>query len=184
MNAANVRALAAPILLVPGIGNSGPEHWQSRWQAGAPNYHRVEQRDWDHPVRAEWASALEQAVARAGSDTRLVAHSLGCLLVAHWLQTTRLRIAGALLVAVPDPAGAAFPREAVGFAPVPRTRFACPGIVVASRNDPYGTLDFARGCAQAWGSRFVDIGDAGHINAASGLGDWAAGHELLGELVS
>ncbi|HET7812567.1 MAG TPA: alpha/beta hydrolase, partial [Steroidobacteraceae bacterium] len=59
----------------------------------------------------------------------------------------------------------------------------CPSIVVASRNDPYGTLDFARGCAQAWGSRFVDIGDAGHINAASGLGDWAAGHELLGELV-
>ena len=184
MNAVTVHALAAPVLLVPGIGNSGPDHWQSRWQATSPHYRRVEQRDWDRPVRAEWEEALEQAVARAGSDTRLVAHSLGCLLVAHWLQTTRLRIAGALLVAVPDPAGAAFPREAVGFALVPRTRFACPGIVVASRNDPYGTLDFARGCAQAWGSRFVDIGDAGHINAASGLGDWAAGHELLGELVS
>ena len=184
MNAANVRALAAPVLLVPGIGNSGPDHWQSRWQAASPNYQRVMQRDWDHPDRTEWADALEQAVARAGADARIVAHSLGCLLVVHWLQTTRLRIAGALLVAVPDPEGASFPREAIGFAPLPRTRLPCASIVVASRNDPYSTFDFARGCAQAWGSRLVDIGDAGHINAASGLGEWAAGHELLGELIS
>jgi predicted alpha/beta hydrolase family esterase len=184
MNAANVRALAAPILLVPGIGDSGHDHWQSRWQAASPNYLRVVQRDWDHPQCTEWAAALEQAVAHAGAGARLVAHSLGCLLVAHWLQTTRLEIAGALLVAVPDPDGAPFPKEAIGFAPVPRERFPCPSIVVASRDDPYGTIEFARGCARAWGSRFVDIGNAGHINAASGLGDWAMGHELLGELTS
>jgi len=184
MNAANVRAIAAPVLLVPGIGNSGPDHWQSRWQAAAPNYQRVEQRDWDHPRRDVWAAALEQAVARAGVDARIVAHSLGCLLVAHWLQTTRLKIAGAMLVAIPDPEGAPFPKEAIGFGPVPRARFACPSIVVASRNDPYSTLDFARGCATDWGSRLVDVGEAGHINAASGLGDWTAGHELLGGLIS
>lgn len=174
----------AKVLLLPGIGDSGPEHWQSRWQAAWPNYQRVVQRDWENPRRDEWVEALEQAVARAGADTRLVAHSLGCLLVAHWLQTTRLSVAGALLVAVPDPEGAAFPKQAIGFAPVPRTRLDCPSVVVASRDDPYATPDFARSCATAWGSRFVDIGEAGHINAASALGDWTSGHELLGQLVS
>ena len=145
MNAAIIRAVNAPILVIPGIGNSGPEHWQSRWQAAAPNYQRVMQRDWDHPDCAEWATALEQAAARAGAGVRLVAHSLGCLLVAHWLQTTRLTIAGALLVAVPDPEGASFPKEATGFAPVPAKRFACASIVVASQDDPYASIDFARG---------------------------------------
>jgi predicted alpha/beta hydrolase family esterase len=170
--------------LVPGIGNSGPDHWQSRWQTASPNYHRVMQRDWDRPQCVEWMAALEQAVARAGASARLVAHSLGCLLVAHWLQTTCLEIAGAMLVAVPDPDGTPFPQEAVGFGPVPRARFACPSLVVASRDDPYSTFDFARGCARDWGSRFVDVGNAGHINAASGLSDWAAGHELLHGLIS
>lgn len=184
MNAAIIRAVNAPILVVPGIGNSGPEHWQSRWQAASPTYQRVMQRDWDHPHCAEWAAALEQAVARAGDGVRLVAHSLGCLLVAHWMQTTRLAVAGVLLVAVPDPEGASFPKEAVGFAPAPKIRLACPSIVVASQDDPYASIDFARGCAVAWGSRFVDIGRAGHINAASGLGDWAKGHELLDQLTS
>jgi len=179
MNATNLRAVNAPVLLVPGIGNSGPDHWQSRWQAASPDCHRVMQRDWDHPRCDEWSEALEQAVARAGTHARLVAHSLGCLLVAHWLQSTRCTIAGALLVAVPDPQSAAFPKEATGFAPVPRSRFTCPSIVVASQDDPYGTLDFARDCASAWGGRFMDIGRAGHINAASGLGDWRKGHELL-----
>jgi predicted alpha/beta hydrolase family esterase len=172
------------ILLIPGIGNSGPEHWQSLWQAACPDYHRVDQRDWDHPVCADWAAALEAAVQRHGATSVLVAHSLGCLLVAHWLRETRRRIAAAMLVAVPDPAGPAFPRDAIGFSPVPSTRFNCPSIVVASEDDPYASIDHARRCADAWGSRFVDIGKAGHINAASGLGGWRAGHELLRQLTS
>ena len=176
--------MANTILLIPGIGNSGPDHWQSRWQAAHANYRRVEQRDWDHPVCSEWMAALEHAVASSGAGSILVAHSLGCLLVAHWLQATRLRVAGALLVAVPDPASAQFPAEATGFAPVPAGPMPCPSIVVASQDDPYASSGYARGRASSWGSRFVDIGKAGHINAASGLGDWSAGHDLLARLTS
>jgi predicted alpha/beta hydrolase family esterase len=184
MTTTSVGAHSTPVLLIPGIGNSGPDHWQSRWQAAAPNYRRVMQNDWDHPRCQEWVAALEQAVAQTGADSVLVAHSLGCLLVAHWMQGTRLRVAGALLVAVPDPDGSQFPKEAIGFAPVPRAPLSCPSIVVASQDDPYASAGFARACAASWGSRLVDIGKAGHINTASGLGDWAAGHDLLEQLTS
>ncbi|MCY1380434.1 Serine hydrolase [compost metagenome] len=87
-------------------------------------------------------------------------------------------------MAVPDPEGAAFPSEAIGFSPLPLRRFAFPSIVVASSNDPYGSIDHARRCADAWGSRLVEIGMAGHINAGSGLGDWAQGRQLLAEFLS
>ena len=172
------------ILMIPGIGNSGPGHWQSRWQIAHPDYRRVEQRDWDHPVCAEWCATLERAVAGAGASSILVAHSLGCLLVAHWLHATRQRVAAALLVAVPDPAGRQFPSDAIGFAPVPRGRFPCPSMMVASRDDSYASIEYARERAHDWGSELVDIGCAGHINAASGLGDWPAGHGLLTRLAS
>jgi len=93
-------------------------------------------------------------------------------------------IAAALLVAVPDPAGRQFPSDAIGFAPVPRGRLPCPNIVVASRDNPYASIEHARDRAHDWGSELVDIGCAGHINAASGLGDWSDGHELLARLTS
>ncbi len=167
------------ILLIPGIGNSGPDHWQSLWQARHTNYRRVEQRDWDHPVCSEWSAELERVVAGSGPGSILVAHSLGCLLVAHWLRATRQRVAGAMLVAVPDPSSKQFPADAMGFAPVPEGPMPCRTLIVASQDDPYASIDYARQRADSWRSRLVDIGKAGHINAASGLGDWSAGHELL-----
>jgi predicted alpha/beta hydrolase family esterase len=171
----------ASILILPGIGNSGPAHWQSRWQALMAHTRRVEQQDWDYPVCSVWVAALEAAVRRSEAPVVLVAHSLACLQLAHWAAATRCRIRGALLVAVPDPEGAAFPREAIGFSPLPLGRFAFPSTVVASSDDPYGSIDHARRCAGAWGSRLVEIGAAGHINASSGLGDWADGQALLAE---
>jgi len=89
-----------------------------------------------------------------------------------------------LLVAPPDPKGASFPSEAIGFSPVPFHPFAFPSIVVASSNDPYGSLEFAGSCALAWGSRFINIGPAGHINSESGLGEWAEGFALYQELTA
>ena len=131
-----------------------------------------------------WVTALEAAVRGSEPNIVLVAHSLACLQLAHWATSTRCRVRGALLVAVPDPEGAAFPREeAIGFSPLPLERFAFPSIVVASSNDPYGSIDHARRCASAWGSRLVEIGPAGHINAGSGLGDWPQGQALLAELL-
>ncbi len=174
--------MSGTVLVVPGIGNSGPEHWQSRWEAQHPTYRRVPQRDWDNPLCLDWMDSLELAVQHAGPRTVIAAHSLGCLLTVHWLARTRLKIGGALLVAVPDPAGRNFPSEAADFAPVPQQRLRCRSTVVASVDDPYGDLEFARACADAWGSRFVNIGKAGHINAASGLGNWEEGHRLLEEL--
>jgi predicted alpha/beta hydrolase family esterase len=169
--------------MVPGLGNSGPEHWQSLWEARY-GYLRVQQREWDRPECSEWSLSLDRAVREAGADILIAAHSLGTLLVTSWLATTKHRIGGALLVAVPDPDAPSFPLEARGFAPIRRVRLNCPSIVVASTDDPYGDLSFVEPCAQSWGSRLVNIGRAGHINAASGLGDWESGHRLLESLRS
>jgi len=172
------------VLLVPGIGNSGPAHWQSHWEKLPGSYMRVQQRDWDNPVCVDWMESLEVAAQRAGPDVLVAGHSLGCLLIAHWLLRTSCKVRGALMVAVPDPNGPNFPTQASGFAPVPDARLACPSIVVASTDDPYGGLEFARGYAQHWGSRLTNIGPAGHINAASGLGEWSEGHRMLRELMA
>lgn len=172
------------ILILPGVGNSGPDHWQTRWQQSNPAYQRVEQEDWDHPVCWEWMQNLEAAVAATGPDTVLVAHSLGCLLAVHWAAQSKLRAAAALLVALPDPDGPFFPREIQGFSPVPMRALPFPSIIVASSNDPYGSRAHAYARARIWGSNVVEIGAAGHINADSGLGDWPAGQAILKSLIS
>ena len=174
--------MSSHILILPGIGNSGPEHWQSLWEQSNPDMVRISQRDWDNPVCEEWASVLESTVSRLGSSVVVVAHSLACLVVAHWAAAPHSPIKAALLVAVPNPDGASFPSEAAGFSPLPKQQFAFPSIVVASANDPYGSLSHAEACAAAWGSRFVNIGAAGHINASSGLGQWPEGYALLRQL--
>ncbi len=177
-------AMNSTALILPGIGNSGPEHWQSRWEKSYPSFVRVQQRDWDHPVCSEWLDVLEKTVARVGPNAILVAHSLACTLVAHWAVKTNLGIKGALLVAVPNPDGPNFPKEAVGFSSLPLKPLTFPSIVVASTNDPHGSVEFARSAASAWGSRFVDIGPAGHINSKSGLGEWNEGFLLLQQLAA
>lgn len=171
--------MSTQVLVLPGIGDSGPEHWQSIWESEDPAFRRVFQNDWNHPIRSEWEAALEHAVSLSGPDTVLVAHSLACLLVAHWAGSTKQRIRAALLVAVPDPEGPAFPAEASSFSAVPLQPLPFQSIVVASTNDPFGSLAHAEHCATAWGSRLVTIGDTGHINAASGVGRWPEGRELL-----
>jgi hypothetical protein len=173
-----------PTLIIPGIGNSDHAHWQTLWESANPGFVRVRQRDWNNPVCSEWVNVLEQAVAEMGESPVLVAHSLGCLCVAHWAARTTFKIRGAMLVAPPDPEAAGFPSEAIGFSPVPLHPFAFPSIVVASSNDPYGSLAFARSCAKAWGSRFVNIGPVGHINSESGFGNWPVGWALYQELTA
>ena len=173
-----------PTLIIPGIGNSDHDHWQTIWEAANPEFVRVQQRDWNNPVCGEWVNALEQAVAKIVDNPVLVAHSLGCLCVAHWEARTSLKIKGALLVAPPNPEDAGFPPEAKSFSPVPLRSFGFPSIVVASSNDPYGSLEFAHSCALGWGSHFVNIGPAGHINSESGLGEWPEGWVLYQELTA
>ena len=170
-------------LILPGIGDSGPGHWQTLWEMASPSiFKRVHQRDWEQPVCADWLEALEKAVSMSGDHVVLVAHSLACLLVVHWAAVTHRQISGALLVAPPDPDAASFPEQAVGFSPLPIRPLPFQSIVVASTNDPYGAHEFARSFASALGSRFVSIGAAGHINAESGLGEWREGISLFREL--
>ncbi len=171
-------------LIVPGIGNSGPRHWQTLWERQHPRWQRVQQRDWDHPERTEWLQALERAVAGFSAPVVLIAHSMGCLLVAHWAHRAAVPVRAALLVAPPDPKGAAFPPAARGFETVPSDRLPFPSLVVASRDDPFGSVAYARRCAADWGSAFVEAGAIGHINAESDLGEWPAGFALLEQLLA
>lgn len=172
-----------PVFIVPGIGNSGPLHWQSVWEAAHPEWRRLVVQDWETVACGDWVSAIEEQVAKIGDDTLIVAHSLGCLAVAHWAARHSPRIRGALLVAVPDPLAPAFPAvAATGFAPVPSVTLPFPTIVVASSNDPYGSVEHARRCANVWGSQLVDVGARGHLNSDSNMGDWAEGFRLLQSL--
>lgn len=166
------------VLIVPGIGDSGEQHWQSHWQRQHAGVTRIAPTSWDAPHCDDWVAAIERALAASGPQTLIVAHSLGCLAVAR----LRSGVAGALLVALPDPDGPAFPAAARGFAPVPETRLPFPSIVVASDDDPYAQPTHAQRYATAWGSRLHRIGMRGHINAASGLGDWPQGWQLLESL--
>jgi predicted alpha/beta hydrolase family esterase len=172
------------ILLLPGIGNSGPGHWQTIWANSDTSMECIEGQDWKRPVCAKWVDNLEAAIRRTGPNTVLVAHSLGCLQVAHWAQSRHTAIRAALLVAVPDPDRPTFPNKALGFSPLELKRFAFPSVVVASTNDPYADTDFSLRCADAWGSRLVNIGDQGHISSANGFGDWPQGRALLKELLA
>jgi predicted alpha/beta hydrolase family esterase len=174
-----------PVFIVPGIGNSGPLHWQSLWQAAHPDWRRLSVDDWDRVECDDWVSRIERQLPSNGAEPVIAAHSLGCLAVAHWAARFGRPIRGALLVAVPEHAAPAFPREDTsGFEPLPNKRLPFPTIVVASSNDPYGSQQHARACAAAWGSEFVDVGERGHINAASHLGDWPDGIRLLERLMS
>ena len=175
--------VATPVLIIPGLGGSGPDHWQSRWQARLPEVHRVEQVDWDKPDRGGWIASLDQAIALAKSPPILVAHSLSCALVACWGAAHARPIHAALLVAPADvDSDTHTPPEAHVFRPVPMRRLPFPTIVVASSNDPYVAIARATKMAEAWGAKLVEIGDAGHINTAAGHGEWPEGERLLRRL--
>ncbi len=173
------------VLIVPGLGNSGPEHWQTLWEAANPAFARVVQRDWDRPDRDEWVATLDRHVAQQSAPPILVAHSLACALVAHWAARHERPIHGALLVSPSDVDSPAHtPPEVRSFSPMPLRQLPWPSIVVASADDPF--VDPARAAffANAWGAQYVDAGSCGHINSASGLGDWPTGRNLLRRLAS
>ena len=116
----------------------------------------------------------------------LVAHSLGCILTAWWAAHTRhaAKVRGALLVAPGDVERPDLAAQIHGWAPIARQPLPFPALLVGSRNDPYCSFERAEALAQAWGARFVDYGERGHINAESGLGDWAEGHGWLQQLAA
>lgn len=173
----------APVkIVVPGLGGSGPGHWQSLWSDGRPGWRRVEQADWERPDPAAWVAALETAVRRAPGPVLLVAHSLGCVLVARWARIgSSHRVTGALLVAPADVERPGRLAALAPFAPAPAGRLPFPSWLVASTDDPYCAFGRALALADRWGSRVRSVGASGHVNVASGHGPWPEGERLLAE---
>ena len=171
-----MRASDADILIIPGYTNSGPDHWQSRWEAKLSTARRVEQAEWSKPVREDWSVRIAEAVNASTRPVVLVAHSLGVPSVIHAIPMFQKRVAGAFFVAPPDVANPGIkPKHLMTFGPYPREPLPFPSIVIASRNDPFCAFDVAEDIAGAWGSLFIDAGETGHLNQESGFGPWPEG---------
>ncbi|MFZ9550473.1 MAG: RBBP9/YdeN family alpha/beta hydrolase [Hylemonella sp.] len=175
---------SANVLILPGWHNSGPAHWQSRWEL-AHGYTRVNQHDWSRPLRGDWQIQLEEAILRCDERVVLVAHSLGVILVAAWAAHSRNvhRVKGALLVAPGDVAREETRAVLPSWWPIERQPLPFTSILVASRNDTRCHFDLAAALAKDWQAQLVDLGSAGHINAESGLEDWPQGKQLLQQLM-
>ena len=170
-------------LIVPGWQGSPDNHWQSHWQRSLPNSARVEQLDWATPQRRDWVQALEQAIAAAPSPVILIAHSLGCITVAHWAaqasQALLHQVRGALLVAPADVERPACAPALRNFAPIPEQALPFPSQVVSSDNDPAVSVPRAMHLARVWGAEAGVLGSAGHINIKSGHERWEQGFAYL-----
>ncbi len=170
-----MRVSDADILIIPGLGGSGPDHWQSRWQARLSTARRVEQDDWESPSRAKWVKRILRESRASTRPSILVAHSLGVIAVAH-AAPALADVVAAFLVAPSDwERPGLIPGVRHDFAPIPRDPLPFPTVLVASRNDPFCEIGRASDFAEAWGSDFVDAGEAGHIDPESGHGPWPEG---------
>ncbi|MFW2476749.1 MAG: RBBP9/YdeN family alpha/beta hydrolase [Sediminibacterium sp.] len=169
--------------IVPGLGNSGQEHWQSYFERFGDNFSRIEQDNWDSPHCEDWIKIIDDTLKNFDiSNVVLIAHSLGCATIAHWFEKYKRQIKGALLVAPSDLEAPQYTFPATGFAPIPLNKLPFPTIVVASANDNWVSLERAQFFANSWGSGFINLGDAGHINVASGYTNWDEGLEILKRL--
>lgn len=169
------------VMVVPGLGGSGPTHWQTHWELAHPGWIRCEQRDWDHPSRDEWVETLGRAVASAPHPVVLVGHSLGVATIAHAAAAGLLaKVERAFLVAMPDIERADFPVDLCpGFSPLPRSALPFPSTMVGSTNDPWITPERLRHFSSILGATYFDAGQRHHIGTHSGLGAWEEGLGLF-----
>jgi len=180
-----MKASEADILIVPGYTNSGPDHWQSRWEKKIASARRVEQKEWSKPVRGDWTKTLANAVNSATKPVVLVGHSLGVATIVQAISQFENPITGAFLVAPPDVANPQIkPKHLMTFGPYSRDPLPFPSLLVASRNDPFSSFEAAEDIAAAWGSLFIDAGEVGHLNSASGHGPWPEGTMTFAQFLS
>lgn len=171
--------------IVPGLGNSGSDHWQTFFEKSGDNFTRIEQEGWDTPNCHEWIKNIDEAVSNYDPSTViLIGHSLGCITIAHWAKQSGKRIKGALLVAPSDieSPSPSYVFTSSGFTPICLEKINFETIVVTSTNDPWISTKRVEIFAESWGSKLISIGDAGHINAASGYGEWQEGLDILKRL--
>jgi len=172
-----MKTAEADILIIPGFGDSGPGHWQTRWEEKLSTARRVIQPDWNRASRAQWAGTIAEAVNAAERPVVLVSHSSGTAAVPHAAKLFAPgKVAGGFLVGLSDwNREELLPGVAHDFAPLPRDPLPFPSLLIASRNDPYCDFEVAADHANAWGSELVDAGEVGHINIDSGHGPWPEG---------
>jgi uncharacterized protein len=169
----------ADVLILPGLGNSEELHWQTLWEKNF-GFQRVQQTEWETPVKSDWIKKVDQYVLRYNpANVILVGHSLACCTIVFWAQQYHRKIKGALLVAPSDTEAETYPPGTTGFKPMPDFKLSFPCTVIASENDPFVTIDRAKYFASRWGGDLYNIGDAGHINVSSGFGEWEAGLAYL-----
>lgn len=169
------------IIIHPGLGNSGPGHWQTLWQQEF-GFTRVLQGEWETPNCDEWMGTLDNCINRSSNNAILVGHSLACCTIVNWSARFTTPVKAALLVAPGDTEGDTYPSGTTGFTPMPLHKLRFPAIVVASSDDPYVSIHRAEYFATHWGCRLVKIDNAGHINVTSGFGLWPEGLAILDEL--
>lgn len=173
MNVGQLAVSMPLVLMVPGRGNSEPEHWQSIIESRLPGVRRVPQDDWNSPSLDQWSSNIDRAVRTLDHPPLLVAHSFGCLAAAYAQIALGTPVGATLFVTPADPQ-----RFGLSFDLFAKT-LARPGVLIASDNDPWLTLEKAERLADDWGVRCVNLGPAGHINVASGHGVWPLGKTLI-----
>ena len=183
------KAFATTVVIVPGLRDHVPEHWQTLLERKLPKALSVPRMDRDKLSSAAWVNMLDRTLAEIDGPVVLVAHSAGVMIVVHWARVHRRPIKGALLAAPPDfesPLPDGYPTMETlaqnGWLPTPRDRLPFQSIVGASTNDPLGRYDRVSDLAAAWGSRLVNLGDVGHLNPASGYGEWPRAQSLIREL--
>ncbi len=167
----------ADILILPGLAGPDDDLWLTRWERRLPNAQLVMQSDWHAPHAQEWPARIGEAVRQAGRPVILVAHGIGCHCIAHAVAAgiDIERIAGAYLVAPPDPeASDALPAHRE-YGPPALSALPFPAVLISARNDPHCMPERARAFAQAWGAEFVDAGESGAIDSAAGFGPWPEG---------
>lgn len=172
-------------IIVPGYQNSGTAHWQTLWEKRLPNSRRTQPASWNFPEHDDWVRALEREIQAADGPVILIAHSLGTITVAEWsTEYATDKVLGALLVAIPDVQRPDLPEAIQGFSNPRLEPLPFSAIAVLSSNDPYSALPRGRQFAQRLGAQIEEIGDYGHINHESGLGDWDSGLVFLEQLAN
>ena len=183
-------ATAPTVLIVPGLRDHVDAHWQTLLALDLEAQRRqvktvppMGRNDLDCSTRV---AAIERAAQAIGGPIVVVAHSGGCVMVAHWARQTQRPVHAALLATPPDfeqPMPEGYPTiealQAGGWLPVPREQLPFPSVVAASRDDPLGRYERIEKLASDWGSLVVDLGLVGHLNPASGYGRWARAESLI-----
>jgi uncharacterized protein len=180
------------LVLVPGLRGEVADHWQTRLAATLPNARVVPPLGRADPGLHTRITLLDRVLADVDGPVVLVAHSAGVLVTVHWAaRFHNAAVAGALLVTPPTLARELPPEypairdlRAHGWLPIPRLPLEFPSIVAASENDPLADPVRLKALALAWGSRLVSLGAVGHLNPASGFGEWPGALPLVDELLA